>query len=650
MAAATKSARKVSLSFKLSLFILSGTLLIFAAAFYYNYHFSRELLLKNARQHAESLTFSALNRIDAVIGDAEQVPNFLARHFAARLPEPELLKSYLEDFVAATPSVFGSAAACEPYAYDARVRAFAPYAYKEEGRIRLTQLESDAYNYFIKDWYLLPKVLGKAMWSEPYYDEGGGNTLMATYSAPFVRSFAGAESFAGVVTADISLTWLQEFVAGIQLYESGRAFLLSRNGVFVSAHDPKLIMRMSVFSLAEERREPRMREIGRKMIAGEQGFVALPESVLGEAYMLYYAPLASTGWSLGVLLPQDELLADLHQLSREVVVIGLGGFALLFLVIVAISLSITRPIKQLAGKTGEIARGNLDVELPASRSRDEVGDLTRSFDDMRHALKEYIENLTETTKAKERMESELKIAHTIQMNFLPKRFPLFQDVEGFSLHAMLEPAREVGGDLYDFFMLPDGRLFFMVGDVSGKGVPAALFMAVSKTLVKGIAEHEHDPARLLEKVNAELCQDNEALLFVTMFCGILDLKTGEVVYSNGGHNPPLVVPSEGSPYWLPMPSGLVLGVVEEMVYETWRMTLAPGDKIVAYTDGVTEAMNLRDELYSDGRLLQEAGRLRSLAPEAFDAELMRSVHAFAGEAEQTDDITILVLEYRGQGR
>ena len=639
--------RRFGLAFKLALFILSGTVCIFTAGFVYNYYYSKQIILSLASDQAKHITSSALNRIESVLKEAEQVPTFLAYTYEAHLPDERLLNREVHDFVASCPSVFGSTVAFEPYGYDARLKRMAPYAFREGGDIKVVKLGAEGYDYFIMDWYLLPKLLNMAVWSEPYYDEGGGNVIMSTYSVPFQRELAGAKVFAGVITADISLEWLHKFVSGIKVYETGSAFLISRDGVFVSTPNTQLIMRESIFSIAEELGSPGIRDLGKDMIAGKEGFVSVPSVLFGKPCRLYYAPMASTGWSLGLVIPESELFAELSGLSQRVLIIcGLGLF-LLLLVTVGISLSVIRPIKLLASKTNEIAKGNLDVALPENRSNDEVGDLTRSFDDMRVALKEYITNLTETTKAKERMESELKIARNIQMSFLPKRFPPFPDIEAFTLHAALEPAWEVGGDLYDFFMMDDRHLFFSVGDVSGKGVPAALFMAVSKTLVKGIAEQDMDPATILDKVNQELYVDNEAMLFVTMFCGILDITTGELVFSNAGHNPPAIVPSKGNPYWLKLPPGLFLGIMDDATYVSDRITLQPGDKIMVFTDGVTEAMNEKDELYSNERLLQLLTEHSCEPPEQLDATIMSSVHSFAGTAPQADDITVLTLEFKG---
>ena len=221
--------------------------------------------------------------------------------------------------------------------------------------------------------------------------------------------------------------------------------------------------------------------------------------------------------------------------------------------------------------------------------------------------------LIEAYVEKERMEETLKLAHDIQMSMVPKIFPPFPDRSEFDIFAILAPAKEVGGDFYDFFFIDDEHLCFAVGDVSGKGVPASLFMAVTKTLFRATAGHGGTPGEILARLNAEICRDNESCMFVTLFCAILNIRTGQVDYGNGGHNLPYHLHQRGvSP--LESLGGRVLGLVEQSPYASGRMVLAPGEALLLYTDGVTEAMNPSETLYSDQRLaavLSEQSRLFS---------------------------------------
>ena len=272
--------------------------------------------------------------------------------------------------------------------------------------------------------------------------------------------------------------------------------------------------------------------------------------------------------------------------------------------------------------------------------------LASSFNEMTRRLNESIENLKETTAAKERIESELKIAHEIQMSMVPKIFPAFPERTEFDVFATLVPAKEVGGDLYDFFFLDDDHLCFAIGDVSGKGVPASLFMAVTKTLFRATAGNGGTPGEILARLNAEICRDNESCMFVTFFCAILNIRTGEVDYSNGGHNLPYYLHHDGvSP--LENAGGRALGVLEQSPYLSGRMVLSPGEALLLYTDGVTEAMDSQEMLYSDQRLEQFLASNWGSSPRQMIGDLVNDVRHFAAGAPQSDDITGLALLYFG---
>ncbi len=635
------------LAVKLSLLVLASTSLIFGVAGAYNYSISRQAVLRSVEENARSLTLATANKIEAVLLAAEKVPRYYASSLERqRYGRFEVLE-HVRRMVTTNPQIFGAAVAFEPRAFDEQEYYFCPYFCRYEDQTKLIYLQGPKYDYFYWDWYMMPKELGHPTWSEPYNDEGGGNVIMSTFSAPFSRERNGKWAFAGVVTADLSLEWLQEMVEKVSIYRSGYAFLISQNGAFVTHPDKKLLLRESIFSVAEALGEKDLRRIGREMIWGQEGFVRLDSRFTGKKAWMYYAPLKSVGWSLALVIPEEELFAGLNQLTRRVLVIAGGGFAILFLVVILISNTITRPIRRLALKTAEIARGGLDVELPPPRSRDEVGELSTSFENMRLALKEYIQHLAETTAAKERIESELKIARTIQMSFLPKHFPPFPEKKEFDIYAALEPAREVGGDLYDFFLLDDEHLFFSIGDVSGKGVPSALFMVVAKVLMKGTAAAELEISEVLRRVNRELCRENESMMFVTVFCGILNFRTGELSYSNAGHNPPLLLQA-GGVRWLPLPAGVFLGVNEEAVFETMRVCLDPGDGLVLYTDGVTEAVNPQQAAYGEEALMRLVNQERGAPAERLVRTILGDVQAFAGGGEQYDDLTILALRYLGK--
>ena len=250
--------------------------------------------------------------------------------------------------------------------------------------------------------------------------------------------------------------------------------------------------------------------------------------------------------------------------------------------------------------------------------------------------------------ARLRMEDELNVGREIQMSMLPLKFPAFPEREDFSVYAALEPAREVGGDFYDFFVTDEGRFCFCVGDVSGKGVPAALFMAVTKTLINSGGQSDVSPASIMSHVNAEIDRHNEACMFVTVFLGILDLNTGELRYTNAGHNPPYLMRRD-EVVRLDQRHGPVVGAADGIAYGEDSVMLAPGDQLLVYSDGVTEAMNQDQHLYSEARLVEVLGATRVRTVEESVDSVMNDVWRFQGAADQADDVTVLAVVFNGDG-
>jgi sigma-B regulation protein RsbU (phosphoserine phosphatase) len=316
---------------------------------------------------------------------------------------------------------------------------------------------------------------------------------------------------------------------------------------------------------------------------------------------------------------------------------------------------IARPLNHLADYTYSFTSQDFaeSLDIPAEikalpeKSKDEIGKLAESFIEMKQTLQRYLKDLKETTASKERIESELKIAHDIQMSMVPKTFPPFPHRKEFDIYATLVPAREVGGDFYDFFFIDDRRLCFAVGDVSGKGVPASLFMALTKTMFRATGGRQNATAELiLSRLNGEICRDNDSCMFVTVFCAVLDVRTGQLEYSNAGHNLPYLL-SDGAVTALSNPGGMALGVTDSTKFYAGHIVLKPGDRLVLYTDGVTEAMDKHDELFSEGRLETTLHGVNGLSSKEVIERVVEEVQRFSTGAPQSDDITLLVLSYLG---
>ncbi len=634
--------RTWGIGLRMTVFTLLGAGLILALVVGVSYVRARRLLESELRARAEQTALATTNSIDTIHASVEKIVLGNVSVLEHHVPGTAELYRMLRVTVRANPEILGAAIALAPApAADGSTRYLAPYAYRAGADIATKDLGAANYAYDRWDWFVEPKRQAGPVWSEPYFDEGGGEALMVTYSAP-VYAAGDKRRFAAVATSDISLEWLTELLAELPL-GSGYAFVISRDGAFVSHPMHGLIMKQTVFGLADREGDESMREVGRRMLAGETGFVPYRSAMTGERGWLAFAPLRRSGGSLGLVFTESDIMAEVNTLSRASAWYGVAGLALLALMIRLIALSITRPIQRLEAATRALGAGDLDTPLPATRGDDEVSGLARAFESMRGSLIEHIEQLRETTAARERIEGELQTARSIQMGLVPKTFPPFPERTEFDLHALLEPAREIGGDYYDFFMPDDDHLCLAVCDVSGKGMPAALFMAVTRTLLRGLHEPGIGPSAWLSRLNDALAQDNDAAMFVTVFLAVIDLRDGSCRYARGGHNPPLVLRANGAVETLPTIDGPVVGVMERAEFAEATAVIEPGDTLFVYTDGVTEAMNEADEMFGMARTAAEVRRVANRDCGQLIADVRAALEQYADGAPQSDDITMLAF-------
>ncbi len=618
--------------------------MIFIIAFGYSYGYSIKLLVESSEKEASILTRQTIVQFENVLQPVEIVPQTLVN----ALESPNVSYSDIirisRDFVLRDPVVFGSCLAFEPYAYDKDKYWYAPYMYEKPGGLKFKFLSGTAYDYFKKDWYRLPKLLGHPVWTEPYYDEGGGDTLMCTYSVPIYRFVNGHRFFIGVLTMDISLASFEKIVKSIKVYKTGYGFLVSRMGKIIASPLPKLANK-NILDIAHSSKGKRTEEAITGMLKGKSDFVSMDglESKRHASY-LSYAPLSSTGWSFGVIFPEAELTDELIQFLKQMMRIFGYSILALLLATILITRKLTNPIIRLLEATRKIGQGDFNEKIPLKKSRNEIAQLSNSFSVMQDELRSYILNLQQTTIAKEKIESELNIAHVIQMGMLPVSFPDRPDMD---LFALLESAKAVGGDLYDFFFLDQDHLVIAIGDVSGKGVPAAMFMTIVRTLFRSNISLDIPIHDAVHQINIDLCRDNPNQMFVTFWAGIINLKSGEIRFCNAGHNNPLIIREKGEAETVQQVHGIPLGINGTSMFTTQRLNLSRGETLFLYTDGVTEAMNTMEAFFGEKKLIQTLAYPGRLDARGIGDHLMQKIKSFAAGAEQADDITILVLTYKG---
>lgn len=635
--------KREKLSYRIISRLLPAVLILGAAIVTAYYLYARSSIAEHTAANAQMTAKNSVQSIEKIVKQVELIPANLAWMMESGSLNRDSLYHFLHKLVVNNPLIYASAIAYEP---DKDGALFSPYAYRNDTIVETINLGSESYNYLIMDWYQIPAMLKKPYWTEPYFDEGGANALLSTYSHPFYTIKNGKREFAGIITIDISLDWLTQIVSSVEILETGYAFLISGNGVYVTHPIRDNIMNHTIFTRSVELGIPKLREIGRSMIRGEEGFdtVELPD--IGKA-LLYYEPLTSTGWSLGVIYPYKEMYASLQKLNLMIVILSAIALALLVLFIFTIVSRMLKPLTKFAHSAREVAEGNFNAELPQIKSNDEMRELRDSFEFMQRELSEYITNLKETTTAKEKIESELRIAKEIQMGMIPHIFPPFPQIKEIDLFALLESAKEVGGDLYDFFLLDEKQLCFAIGDVSGKGIPASLFMAVTRTLLRSLANKEKTTAMIVSEINTTLCFNNDSNMFVTFFLGILDTATGELRYCNAGHNPPVLVKNNGHTAFFDITKGIPLGLYEDFVFTEQSTTLESGETLFLYTDGLTEAENCKNELFSDQKLIETIKSATVQSPANLVRYVLESVKSHVNGNEQSDDLTMLGILYKG---
>ena len=525
-------------------------------------------------------------------------------------------------------------------------------------------------DYRPRPWYQKVMREKKLIFTDVFVDSQGRGLAIAC-AAPY---FNLSGDIAGVVGEGRTLQDVTNIVNGTKIGETGFGFILNQNGQILFSpktegtlavdYDDNLNDDPSLFDSADTE----LADVAKKMAAGETGLSLI--NIDGKSYYLAYTPLENTNWSFGTVIEESEVTMSaetnkhlieestnqfvgvLNNSIKMMILAMLAAFVIIIVLVPFAGRSLadkfTKPIQILSDGVREIASGNLDKKLDI-QTGNEIEHLAVCFNAMTDELKTYMDNLTKITAEKERIATELDVAKNIQTSMLPNIFPAFPERKEFDIYATMNAAKEVGGDFYDFYLLDENHLVVTIADVSGKGIPAALFMMISKTILKNFAMTMSNPddfAAVMALSNNQLCQNNDAMMFVTVFMGMLDIKTGEFTFVNGGHNPPLVYHKSTDSYeYLKVAKNFVLGGVEDIDFKQQTIKLEKGDKIFMYTDGVTEALNPTNELYGEERLINCLNRSdRNLSVEELLAFVRADVNTHVNGAAQSDDITMLTLK------
>ena len=626
------------LSVRVSIWVVMFAAFIFIAALGFLFYQSREAVRQEAISHATQILDKTSLRVEGILNRAEVATQMTVWLIQRHPDKADSMFVYSRGMLQNNPDFYTCSIAFEPYYFNKYGRYFSAYSKHVGDSIRTLQGGSDYYQYFFMDWYLMPQLLDKPCWTEPYMDlDAPTNTYeMVTSYCQAIKNKQG--EFIGVINTSLSLNWLSHTISAVKPYPNSYSIMIGRGGTYFVHPDTTKITRHTIFTQTMETPDTAMTALGHAMQRGEEGMKRM--TIDDKDCYVFYKPLGKTGCSMAIVCPESDIFGGFDRLRHTVMGIVFVGLLLMLYFFIKIITRELSPLHRLAKEAETIASGQFDTKLPDFQRNDEIGQLSHSFGNMQQSLVRYIDELKETTAQKASIESELNVASNIQMSMLPSVFP---DREGLDMYASMTPAKEVGGDLYGY-LLKDEKLYFCVGDVSGKGVPASLFMAQVTRLFRTLANQMIQPADICTQMNEALSgEENQTCMFVTLFIGLVDLKTGHLSFCNAGHNPPVIGGGEHHGEFLQMLPNFPIGVMPGLEFQGEEIDCIKGRPLFIYTDGLNEAENREHDQFGDDHLIDILRNTHFDTARQVVETLAAKVEEHRDGAEPNDDLTMMCL-------
>lgn len=631
------------LSIKVSLWVVFFAAIIFNVALGFLFYQAREAVREEAISKATQILKNTSIRVESILNRVEVASNMTMWLVQRHPDKADSMFVYSRGMLLNNPDFYNCSIAFEPYYFKDKGRYFSAYTKYIGDSIRTIQGGNDNYQYFYMDWYLMAKLLDKPSWTEPYMDiDVATNTseMVTSYCQP-LKNHQG--EVIGVINTSLSLNWLSHTISAVKPFPNSYSIMIGRGGTYFVHPDSTKITRQTIFTQTLEHPDAALTALGHAMQRGEEGLKQM--NIDGKDCYVFYKPLGQTGCSMAVVCPESDIFHGFDRLRNSVRAIVFVGLFLMLFFFIRVITSELQPLRRLAEEAETIASGQFDTQLPELQRIDEIGQLSQSFGNMQQSLVKYIEELKDTTIQKASIERDLSIASDIQMGMLPKKFPTKEDRDDVQLYASLTPAKAVGGDLFDFYFR-DEKLFFCIGDVSGKGVPASLFMAVTRSIFRTVSVHESMPDRIITIMNRTIADMNKTNMFVTLFVGVLDLPTGRLHYCNAGHDTPLLVGAGVGE--LSCDANIPVGFMPQWKYTLQEAHIFTGTTIFLFTDGLTEAEDINHAQFQMERVHEVAGQAlaqQMQEPKELIGSMTEAVHQFVGDAEQSDDLTMMAIQY-----
>ena len=545
------------------------------------------------------------------------------------------------------PDSLGGGIWFKPYIVDKNKKYVCFYAFRDKNnKISLDRnFESKEYDYPNQEWYkqIISQVTPERniVWTKPYYENLGSYTTMVTAGTGI---YVDGE-LVGIATVDWKLNNVIENVSNMKplektfsLYDNERPKIKNSFAMLGDMNHDFIIATSDPYLDNEALVGHSLKDIP---WYADNLYAITYITYHGKKYIPFFREIGN-GLVLVICIPKIEMFKEINKFYIYINLIMLFiGFIIPSILYFCMNRYIINPIDKLIEIATKIGKGE-DVKIKIEKPK-EFAQLASTFDNMTNDIKNI-------TKERAKINSELSIAKSIQASSLPNIFPPFPNVKEFDIFASMEAAKEVGGDFYDFFFINETKFMFLIADVSGKGVPAALFMMTVKTLINNLAQIEYTPKQLIENINKKICQNNKQGFFVTLLSGIIDVKTGELSLINCGHNLPLIKRSNGNFEYLTLNSNMALGTFDDIDFEIYKTTMNSGDIIFTYTDGVTEAANINNEMFGEKRLVECLNSTNEVIVSDIAQKIKNAIKEYTGSAPQSDDITMLIFKYNGINR
>jgi len=618
-----------SIKTNLIFYLIFALIPVFAVLFYTGGNYIKDILYKNTLLNAQMLASEAARDIKDITFALSTKPKEIADLAGNNLTSIDEINKLMESYVKNNILIYGMALSYLPK-YSPNKGYYCNYYYMQNGKIKAKQLIPPLYDYTKFDWFKKPLQLKKSIWSKPYFDKGGGNIWMSTYSVPI---FNRNGKVIGIATADVSIKFLTKIVKRIKILKTGGAFLFTKDGYVLAPLGNNNVMKKSIAKILSLYNKEKFRDLASTVFEKKVSYGSV--HINKARYLIYYTPIRGTGWIIGVAFPKSELFLPMQKVKLYSFLFIFVGLSLVVVLIIFISKNVTGDIEKIKAISQKIAKGNFDVAIP-----EDFADESKSVADALGVMQESLKKFMKEVEEKAKIENELKLARAIQSSFIPNEMKLkIDDIEfrGISMWA-----KQVGGDFYGVNKIDENRILFYLGDVSGKGIPAALYVAILKSMIEVLAKQKGSVKNIITFLNNYLSDIVTSNAFATMFMGVIDKKQNTLEYCNAGHIPPVISKNRIMSTLL-IKGNVPVGIFNGFDFKIDKISLNMFDSMLIYTDGVTDALNANGEELGENEVLNVVKKSMENSSDIV-LNLKSSIDSFVGKADLYDDTTILCIK------